>query len=352
MVLAPLLLVGAAVAVFVGLNVGGSSTGVAFGPSTGAGVLSPRLAQGLMAVFALAGGLVVGPNVVETLGEGFVDPRFFSPIASIAILIFIGSSILVGNVFRVSVGTSQTAVGAFIGVGLALDALQFDTVGIVLTWWFVSTMLAFWLSAVIARYLFNPLRDALQADAGRRSKVLGATVVAVGCYMGFSAGASNVANAVAPLVGSGQLPMLWGVLLGGVAIGGGAFLLGGRTMETVGKEITELPLSGWVVVSLLAATIITGLSWLGIPASLAVTMQACVMGFGWGRTTRHIDLPRVLGLEPLRRRDRVQREADRLHTFSVDTTRRIVSMWLLTPAIAGALAFAAFRAALWVGWIG
>ena len=37
--------VGVAVAVFVGVNTGGSSTGVAFGPATGSGVLSMRSAS-------------------------------------------------------------------------------------------------------------------------------------------------------------------------------------------------------------------------------------------------------------------------------------------------------------------
>lgn len=352
MALPLLLVVGAAVAVFVGLNIGGSSTGVAFGPATGARVLPKRGAQGLMAVFVLAGAVLIGPHVVETLGTEFVAPEHFTAIASVVVLLFIGLSILVANLFRVSASTSETAVGAVIGMGLALGELRFDTVGVVFTWWFIATMLAFWTSAFVARYLFDGIQEAFRGQERVTSRALSGTVIAVGCYMAFSAGASNAANAVAPLVGSGQVPMLWSVLLGGLAIGGGAFLLGGRTMETVGHEIAELPLSGWVVVSLLAASVITALSWLGIPASLAITMQACVMGFGWGRTTRHIDLARVLGLEPMRQKDRVQREEDRIHTFSVDTTRRIVSMWLLTPMMAGVLAFLTFRGAMWLGLLG
>ena len=44
-----LFILGVATAIFVGTNIGGSLTGAAFGPATGSGVLSMRLASGLMA---------------------------------------------------------------------------------------------------------------------------------------------------------------------------------------------------------------------------------------------------------------------------------------------------------------
>ena len=85
-----LFFLGVAVAVFVGVNIGGSSTGVAFGPATGSGVVSMRVASALMALFVLLGGFTVGTNVVETLGSGFVPSTYFTPVASIGVLLFIG----------------------------------------------------------------------------------------------------------------------------------------------------------------------------------------------------------------------------------------------------------------------
>ncbi len=70
----------------------------------------------------------------------------------------------------------------------------------------------------------------------------------------------------------------------GLAIGVGAFVLGPRTMETVGNEITDLPVEAALVVELVSATIITELSWNRIPASLAVAATMCVIGLGWGRS--------------------------------------------------------------------
>jgi PiT family inorganic phosphate transporter len=338
-----LLLVGLTTAVFVGVNVGGSSTGVAFGPATGSGVLSMRQASALMAVFVFAGGFAVGPAVVDTLGTDFVPAEYFTLTASIGVLLFIGVGILLGNVLRVSVGTSQTAVGAVVGMGAALGVLDWSVVGEVVTWWVVSSIAAFWVAAVIGRYFYDRIAAVLDFESGSRERLGQVLTVGVGCYMAFSAGASNVANAVAPLVGSGQLGMTPGVLLGASAIGLGAFAIGPRTMETVGNEITDLPVEAALVVELIAATIITGLSWAGIPASLAVTATMCVIGLGWGRASRRVPLEDTLSAEDLEELEQEVWQEDRLDLYDRSVTKRIVSTWLATPLVAGALAFGVFE---------
>jgi PiT family inorganic phosphate transporter len=341
-----LLLVGIATAIFVGVNVGGSSTGVAFGPATGSGVLSMRAASALMAVFVLLGGITVGTHVVETLGTEFVPPKYFTLEASIGILLFTGLGILVGNVMRVSVSTSETAVGAVIGMGVALGVIEWEIVGIVVTWWFVSAIIAFWISAVIGRYFYDRIASGLSFESGPRATLGKALVIIVGCYMAFSAGASNVANAVAPLVGAGTLEMTPAVLLGGVAIGIGAFTLGPRTMETVGGEITDLPVEAALIVELISATIITGLSWGGIPASLAITATMCVIGLGWGRASRRLSLDEALQGQSLTEQQRESWEDDRLQLYDDGVTKRIVSAWFATPLFAGLSAFLVFAAAV------
>lgn len=342
-----LLGIGIAVAVFVGINIGGSSSGVSFGPAVGSNVVSTRVAAALMAFFAMLGGLIVGPNVVHTMGEGFMPPQYFSIEASIAILLFTGIGILVGNLLRVSVSTSETAVGAIVGMGAALGVLNWSILGKVVTWWLVSAVIAFWVSAVIGRYMYSKLEETLDFDEERLYPKL--LVLGLGCYMAFSAGASNVANAVAPLVGSGMVQMTPGILVAGVSIGIGAFVLGSRTMETVGNEITDLPLEAALVVELISATVITLLSQAGIPASLAVTATMCVIGLGWGRATRRVPLVRELGIEDYTSRDIERREEDSMRLYNKGIARKVISAWMATPLIAGLLALAVFRGATWLG---
>ncbi|MFB6269994.1 MAG: anion permease, partial [Halobacterium sp.] len=121
-----------------------------------------------------------------------------------------------------------------------------------------------------------------------------ATVIVIGCLMSFSSGASNVANAIAPLVGSGQLAMNPAILLACFAVGVGAFTIARRTLDTMGSDITELPLTAAIVVAIVSATLVIFLSAIGIPASFVVIATMSVVGLGWGRATRPVTVPEAV----------------------------------------------------------
>ena len=315
--LSPLLAVGILVAVFVGFNIGGSSTGVAFGPAVGSNTISKFGAAVLMTAFALLGGWTVGRQVIETMGGRIVPSSFFTIEASIAVLFFIGFALFLSNVVGVPASTSMTAVGAIAGLGLARGTIAWEVLGRIVTWWIVSPIVAFWVSGVIGRYFYPRLvewfavtqtegallvldrsgsvpRPALGPGTTTREFVGTALVVVIACYMAFSAGASNVANAVAPLVGNESITIEQGVLLGGGAIGLGAFTIARRTLDTVGNDLTELPLLAALVVAVVSATLVTFLSALGIPASFVIIATMSIVGLGWGRATRTTTLSKTV----------------------------------------------------------
>jgi len=348
----PLLGVGLLTSVFVAVNVGGSSTGVCFGPAVGSDIVSLRGASALMAVFALIGGVVVGPNVVDTMGRDLVPPERFTLAASTAVLLFTGIGLVLSNYLRISASTSQIAVVAIAGMGVALGVLNWSTFGVILTWWILSAIISFWISVVIGRYLYDRLVATLNfGEEGEKSRYAQLLVLGVGCYMAFSAGASNVANAVAPLVGSGAVGMTPAVLMGGVAIGAGAFLIGPRTMKTIGNEITDISLEAALVIETTAATIITLLSWAGIPASLAIVATLSVIGLGWGRSTKRVPVGSDVALGELSEEEKRKVREDSLELYNLGTSRRIVATWIVAPILAGTLAFAAFGAAVLAGLI-
>jgi inorganic phosphate transporter, PiT family len=115
-------------------------------------------------------------------------------------------------------------------------------------------------------------------------------------------------------------------------------------METVGNAITDLPVEAVLVVELVSATIVTGLSWNSIPASLAVTATMCVIGLGWCRASRQVPLESTV--RPDSRADVVNCwEEDRLHLYDKGVTKRVVSAWFATPLFAGIAAFVVFTVA-------
>jgi PiT family inorganic phosphate transporter len=313
-----LLILGALVAAFVGFNIGGSTTGPAFGPAVGADAVSKSTAAALMTVFFFVGAWTIGRRVVTTLGSDLVsDPGVFTLSTSIGVLFFIGLALFVGNVAGVPASTSMTAVGAIAGLAVANDALNWAVMGGIVTWWIVAPVIGFWVSLVIGRYFYPRLNRmiAIERSSGplveldrsgavpvpransttnRRELVGVATVIVIGCLMAFSSGTSNIANAIAPLVGSGAMRMNPAILLGGVAVGLGTFTIARRTLETMGSDITELPLTAAIVVATVSASLVVFLSAIGIPASFVVIATVSIIGLGWGRATRPVAIPDVV----------------------------------------------------------
>ncbi|MFB6354765.1 MAG: anion permease [Halobacteriales archaeon] len=390
-----LLVVGLVVAVFVGFNIGGSSTGVAFGPAVGSRVVSKLWAAVLMFGFALLGGWTVGRNVVQTMGGQIVPADYFTLAASVGVLFFVGLALLVSNLFGVPASTSMTAVGAIAGLGVATGSLDWEVMGRIVSWWIVAPIAAFWVCAVIGRYLYPYLsvwlaidrtggfpielrhggllpRPAVAPGAGGREVVGAVLVVAIGCYMAFSAGASNVANAIAPLVGNGAVSMNGGILLAGGAIGLGALTIARRTLDTVGNDLTDLPLLAALVVEVVSASLITFLSAIGIPASLAVSATMSIVGLGWGRATRATSLADAAssavsgsggalgtptaGALPTEEPEAVapigEDPVDELgasELFRPAETGRVITLWFATPTISALLSYLLFRFVLVVG---
>lgn len=374
-----LIALGTLAAVFVGINIGGSSTGVAFGPSVGSKLISKHGAAALMTFFALLGGWTVGRNVIETMGGKIVPASQFSLTASVIILFFIGLSLLISNLSGVPASTSMTAVGAIAGLGIATNSLNWVVMGKIMSWWLVAPAFAFLAGGLIGRYIYIHLDRFFNIDQsdgkllelqislkpvslgdGTSPKELVSSflVISIACYMAFSAGASNVANAVAPLISSVSMPIgaNTGILLAVAAMSFGGFTIARRTLDTVGEGITDMPLVAALVVSAVSASIITVLSGLGIPASLAISATMCITGLGWGRASRTVKVKDVMeGEKPAMSASALNSEnddkkigeetADDLpdeSLFKPEIVGHVATFWILTPIISALSSFLIF----------
>ena len=390
MSLTTILLVGIVASIFVGFNIGGSSTGIAWGPSVGAGIISKTAAAALMTFFVFLGGWTVGRNVMDTLaGDIITIPISLG--AGVGVLFFIGLGILIANVFGVPVPTSMTTVGSIAGLGLATGTLNFETIGWIVAWWVVTPIIGFWIGAVIGRYVYPELNRRFEIVSSEgpllavdrrgtlptptlgpkttRQELAGTVVVLViGCYMAFSAGASNVPNAVAPLVSDGALAPDTAIVLATLAIGFGGFTIARRTMESVGGELSDIPLLAALIVMLTAATITTALSYIGIPISLVMATVMTIVGLGWGRATRPITARQAvrgetdtelsmgaLKAEPDTEITRIGEE-ERAEVqnvgslFNPHAVAKYLSMWIIGPSMSLALSYGFFLVFPFVGW--
>jgi PiT family inorganic phosphate transporter len=387
-----ILLVGFVVALFVGFNIGGSNTGPAFGPAVGAGVVSKLFAGALMAVFFSIGAWTIGRRVVNTLGRELVtDPGVFTVETSIVVLFFIGGALFVGNYVGVPASTSMTAVGAIAGLGVAAGELNWAVMGEIAVWWIVAPLVGFWVSGVVGRYFYPTINRwiAIERSDGslltvdrsgaiprprsgpnttRREVVGTVVVISIGCLMAFSSGTSNIANAIAPLYGAGvDLNLL--IVLGCVSVAIGALTIARRTLDTLGNDITDLPLTAAIVVAVISSGIVIGLSAIGIPASFVIIATMSIVGLGWGRATRSItvsegvrgDASPNVSVGALTTEDPGEEAPDigeedprdipsAAELFNPETTGRVVLMQNVVPVISTVGAYGTFRLLFAVVW--
>ena len=381
-----LLAIGILASIFVGFNIGGSSTGIAWGPPVGAGIIKKTTAAGLMTFFVFLGGWTVGRNVMDTL-SGRIITIELTLSAGVAVLFFIGLGILAANIFGVPVPTSMTTVGAIAGLGLATGTLNYPVVAEIISWWIVTPIIGFWIGGVIGRYIYPEVNRRVQIKKSdgplltfdrngavpkptlgpntTRSELISTTVVLIiGCYMAFSAGASNVPNAAAPLVGGvGGLPDDTAIIIATLAIGVGGFTIARRTMESVGGELSDIPLLAALFVMITASTITTLLSWLGIPISLVMATVMTIVGIGWGRATRPVTVreavtrdtgtsdivPGAITAEEMEGKPAApigEAEPEEVleagDLFNPRAIIKYISMWIIGPSISTILAYGFF----------
>ena len=121
------------------------------------------------------------------------------------------------------------------------------------------------------------------------------------CYVAFSHGANDVANAIGPVAGiiplastgemnpTAQIPIAL-LALGGLGIAVGCITWGRRVMETVGKKITNLNHTRGFSVEFAAATTVLVASKLGLPISTSHTVVGAVIGVGLARGLEAVDI--------------------------------------------------------------
>ncbi|MBP2031263.1 PiT family inorganic phosphate transporter/sulfate permease [Methanohalophilus levihalophilus] len=308
-----------AAAIFMGLNIGGNNASASMGAAYGAKARTKNQAVLLIAVFSLLGAVFSGGEVIKTLGEGIIPGSSMTLIAAIVAIAAASISLFVGNWLKVPISASQAAVGAVVGIGVFLGVLNTQLLSYIVVWWVATPVLAFVLAYIAGKYLHPQVLVWLvdhESEAQIR-KIIGMLLTVSGCYVAYSAGANNVANAVGPLVGAGFLSPLNGAILGGLTLGVGAILIGGRILETVGNDIAEICAIRAVFVEFIAAVIVHTASIAGIPVALGQVVPAAVIGIGCASK----------GMDTVRSK----------------TVKRILTMWLVSPLIAGSLAYAGLR---------
>ena len=312
-----LILTGLLLAWVVGANDAANSMGTA----VGSGVRTPRQGAVLAGVCGLAGAILMGGRVVKTLGEGILPlpdlPVVFAQLIAVSALAAAGLTVLTCTGLRLPVSTSHAVTGGLVGGGFSAGVqslIAWRETARIFCAWFFTPVAACLLAVVIyrlGRYLFAQKNFFYLSD--RAGKIL---VTITGCYMAFSWGANDVANATGVLSGILAFPPLLITLAGGMVMVCGVLIWGERIMLTVGKKITRLSPATALAAEFTAAVVVHFFTLAGLPVSTTHAIVGAVGGIGLSKGKKSVTLPLLGG---------------------------IVLTWMVTPFFAGSLAFFLYR---------
>ncbi|MGH2819406.1 MAG: inorganic phosphate transporter [Actinomycetota bacterium] len=268
-------------------------------PNSIATVVSTRVLRPFHAVFMagflnLAGAILVGTAVAETISEGIVDPTFVS-LNTIAAAV-LGATLwaLGAQYFGLPSSESHALVAGLIGAGFAaggLDALLAEGpektgIGLVTSpvgGFFIALLLMVAIYRVFARFRPTTVR-----------RFFGKAQIGSAAFMAFSHGANDAQKTVGivalailidqrgrEVVAQGDVRIeFWMILSAALVMGVGTMVGGWRVIRTIGLRLTKLePVHGFAAETG-AAIVITGAARLGIPVSTTHAIGSAIMGVG------------------------------------------------------------------------
>ena len=248
------LIVALAASLFMAWAIGaGSSGSTPFAPAVGANAISVMRAGFFVGILGLAGAVLQGANVTETVGGGLVlfpDGGGLSAVAAIVALVTAALLVAVGIFTGYPIATAFTVTGAVVGVGLAMGgqpatAKYIEIVSLWVAVPFVGGGIAFataWLlrhESVSEEYLVPALGGLVAALLAN----VGFVLLAPGPDQ------ASLAGALADALGSPGLPTVVAVTLAAAVLGGGALYRDVRASPAAGQRHFLLVLGGLVAFS-------------------------------------------------------------------------------------------------------
>jgi PiT family inorganic phosphate transporter len=303
----------------VGWSIGANDAANSLGPAVGSRVLNLKQAIILICIFGFLGAYLQGSYVTKTIGKGIVPiylldkdmAMYLALVASFAACAWV----VLATYWKMPISTSHSIVGAVAGAGMAIGApVKWRCLLDIFICWIFTPLGA----AILGYIFFRIFKNVLPRIIPRRylRSVVASLIIISGCYVAFTWGANDVANATGVIVGAGIIDTKIAVLIGGLAIVVGIVTWGYKVIETIGSEITNLlPIMAFSA-QLASAINVHIYTVFGIPVSTSHSIVGAIFGVGL-----------VKGMRVL----------------NIKIMKEIIVCWLATPFVSGILSFAVFK---------
>ncbi|MFZ2602379.1 MAG: inorganic phosphate transporter [Candidatus Omnitrophota bacterium] len=305
------LLMGAAIGWSIGANDAANSLGTAVGSKA----LNLKQAIILIAVFGLLGALLQGSYVTKTIGKGIVSIDQLDKTLALYLAVVVTFSacawVVLATYWKMPISTSHSIVGAVAGAGLAINApVKWKMLLDIFICWIFTPVGA----AVLGYIFYRILKNVFYRMVPRKylKTIITILIILSGCYVAYTWGANDVANATGVIAGAGVLTPKISVIFGGLAIVLGIMTWGYKVIETIGTEITQLLPIMALAAQLASAINVHIYTVFGIPVSTSHSIVGAICGVGLVRGTRVLNM-------------RIMKD--------------IVLCWLATPFISGIMSF-------------
>ena len=317
-------------AMFLGINMGGSGTGPSFSAAYGANVIRKSLIPGLFGVMVFLGAIIAGKGTATTVGQGIIRPELMGFTLVSIVLFSIAISLLIANLAGIPQSTSQstvlsvTAPAIYFGV-LNTEKLFYE----IIPTWFILPLLSFFICLFIGKYIYKPIRKKGYTISRKvnENPILKTIIILMSCYVAFSIGANNVANAAGPIASmtinelkissrvNFTLIMILTTLIVSPCFGIGSSIFGHKIVRNTGKEIILFGKIEAVIIAFVSASLLLIASLTkGIPTSLVQLNVAAILGIGVSK----------LGFKNI---------------FKKTQVNMFFFMWIIAPTIAFVLTF-------------
>ncbi len=288
--------------IFLGWSLGANDASNIIGTAVSSKMLRFWYAAGLAALFCILGALISGKAGIETL-KGLTSLNMHQAVIS---SVSAAITVTAMTIFGLPVSTSQSVVGAIIGMGILNHELNGAGLGKVVICWFGTPVGGLLITLMLYKclaFFYNQLPISLFNS----DRLLRGGLVLSAAYGAYVLGANNVANVTAVFVSAGMLSVSMAALIGGTSIALGILTYSKPVVATVGSKLVNLDPFSALVVSLSLAITIHIYTVVGVPVSSSQAVIGSVLGIGVVKGARTV----------------------RLKTLS-----RIVVAWFFTPMVA------------------
>lgn len=287
-------------AVFLAINMGGTSISPSFSAAYGANIIKRSMIPGLFGIMVFLGAMIAGKATSSTIGQDLIKPDLMNWVLVTIVLGSVGITLFIANMLGIPQSNVQTTVFAISAPAAYFHQFNSHKVFFeIVPTWFIAPLLSFSLCFLFGKFIYTPLRKKGYLTYGQLSQhpAVKTIIVIMSLYVAFSIGANNVANAVGPIAammsheltlpfdGNGfSIIMVLTTLVVAPNFAIGASILGNKGLQNTGKGIFlfgpfEAIIISFVTASLLLITSVTR----GIPTSLVQLNAGAIIGIGVAR---------------------------------------------------------------------